>query len=144
MSTTWNGGYPKEVEYDNQGNLTRDGHGTTYEPSNGELSFPMTVGKSWDFHHVRRFTVGTLDVSGHSEIVAFERVQVTAGSFDAYKVTSHGVNSKQLDRSYSAPFTETYWYAPSVKRIIKSEYALYLNHQAWTQTKDLSAFSLAP
>ena len=97
-----------------------------------------------DAHHVRRFTGGTIDVSGDGEIVAFERVQVPAGSFDAYKIVSRGVNAKQLDRSYSAPFTETYWYAPSVKRIIKSEYALYLNRQARTQTKELSAFSLAP
>ena len=105
----------------------------------------MTVGKSWDFHHVRRFMLGTIDVSGHDEIVAFERVQVSAGSFDAYKIVSHGVNEKQLDRLYSAPFTETYWYAPSVKKVIKSDYALYLNHQALlTRTSELSAFSLAP
>ena len=97
-----------------------------------------------DAHHVRRFTGGTIDVSGDGEIVAFERVQVPAGSFDAYKIVSRGMNAKQLDRLYSAPFTEIYWYAPSVKRIIKSEYALYLNRQARTQTKELSAFSLAP
>jgi hypothetical protein len=144
MSSTWNGGPPKEVDYDNQGNLTRDGNGTTYEPSNGDLSFPMTVGKSWDFHNVRHFTGGTLDVSGHDKIVAFEQVQVPAGSFDAYKIESRGVNAKQLERLYSAPFTYTYWYAPSVKRIIKSEFTLYLNHQAQTQTKELRAFSLAP
>ena len=116
MSSSWNGGPPKEVHYDNQGNLTRDGNGTTYEPSNGTLSFPMTVGKSWDFHHVRRFTVGSIDVSGHDEIVAFERIQVPAGSFDAYKIVSHGVNATQPGRLYDAPFTETYWYAPSVKK----------------------------
>jgi hypothetical protein len=144
MSSSWNGGPPKEVDYDNQGNLTRDGNGTTYEPSSGNLSFPMTVGKGWDFHLVLRSTGGTVDVSGHDEIVAFERVQVPAGSFDAYKIVGRGVNAKQLERLYSAPFTETDWYAPSVKRIIKSEYALYLGHQARTQTKELSSFSLPP
>lgn len=144
LSSSWNGGPPKEVDYDNQGNVTRDGNGTTYEPSAGVLSFPMTVGKSWDSHHIRRFTSGTLDVSAHDEVVAFERVQVPAGSFDAYKIVSRGTNAKQLERLYSAPFTATYWYAPSVKRIIKSEHALYLNHQALTQTVELAAFSLAP
>lgn len=145
LSTSWNGGAPKEVHYDNQGNLTRDGNGTTYEPSDGHLCFPMAVGRSWDFHHVRRFTLGTIDVSGRAEIVAFERVQVPAGSFDAYKIVSHGVNAKQVDRLYSAPFTETYWYAPSVKKVIKLEYALYLNHQrVLTRTSELNAFSLAP
>ncbi|MEX3686489.1 hypothetical protein AB3X91_07745 [Paraburkholderia sp. BR14263] len=145
MSSSWNGGRQKENHYDSQGNLTRDGNGTTYEPSNGTLSFPMTVGKNWDFHHVRRFTIGTIDVSGHDEIVAFERIQVPAGSFDAYKIVSHGVNARQLDRLYDAPFTETYWYAPSVKKVIKSDYVLYLDHQALlSRTSELSAYSLAP
>ena len=145
MSSSWNGAPPKENHYDSEGNLTRDGNGTTYEPSNGTLSFPMTVGKSWDFHHVRRFTLGTIDVSGHDEIVAFERVQVPAGSFDAYKIVSQGVNTKRLDRLYDAPFTETYWYAPNVKKVIKSDYVLYLNHKALlTRTSELSAYSLAP
>jgi hypothetical protein len=55
------------------------------------------------------------------------------------------VNAKQLDRLYDAPFTETYWYAPSVKEVIKSDYALYLDHQTLlTRTSELSAFSLAP
>jgi hypothetical protein len=124
--------------------MTRDGNGTTYEPSNGYLSFPMTVGKSWDFHHVRRFTSGTLDVSGHAKVVAFERVQVPAGSFDAYKIESRGTNAKQLERLYSAPFTATYWYAPNVKKIIKEDYALYLNHEVQTHNIELAAFTLAP
>lgn len=144
MSSTWNGGAAKEVDYDSQGNVTRDGNGTTYEPSTGDLSFPLTVGKSWDFHNIRRFTGGSLDVRGTSKVVAFERVTVAAGSFDAYKIKTRGINAKQLERMYSAPFTNTFWYAPSVKRIIKWDYALYLGHEAQIQTKELSAFSLAP
>jgi hypothetical protein len=144
LSSSKNGGPPHEVDFDNQGNLTRVGDEATYEPSLGSLSFPMMVGKSWDSHHVRRFTSGTLDVSAHIEVVAFERVQVLAGSFDAYKIVSRGVNAKQLERLYSAPVTATYWYAPSVKRVVKSDYALYLNHQALTETFELVAFSLAP
>jgi len=144
LSSSWNGGPPKEVDYDNQANMTRDGNGTTYEPSNGYLSFPMTVGKGWDFHHVRRFTSGTLDVSGHAEVVAFERVRVPAGSFDAFKIESRGTNAKQLERLYSAPFRATYWYAPSVRKIIKEDYALYLDHQVQTHNIELAAFTLAP
>ena len=143
LASSWNGGPLKEIDFNNQGNMTRDAGGTTYEPSEESLNFPMTVGKSWDFHHVQRFTGGTLDVSGRDEIVAFERVQVAAGSFEAFKIVSHGVNAKQLERLYSAPFTRTYWYAPSVKKVIKSDYALYLR-PAWTQKSELSAFSLAP
>lgn len=144
LSTSWNGGPPLEMDYDNQGNMTRDAHGTTYEPSNGGLSFPMTVGKSWDFHDVQHSTGGTLDARGHDEVVAFERVQVPAGSFDAFKIVSHGVNAIQRERLYSAPFAATYWYAPSVKKVIKSDFVLYLTHQERTQKNELKAFSLAP
>ena len=143
VASSWNGGPAEEIDWDNQGNTTRDAHGTTYEPSTGILKFPMAVGKSWDVHEVQRFTGGTLDVSSHEEVVAFERIQVAAGLFDAYKVSS-GVNAKQLERLYSAPFTATYWYAPSVKRIVKSNYASYVNHAAQTKITELSAFSLAP
>ncbi|SEA59511.1 hypothetical protein [Paraburkholderia sartisoli] len=106
FSSSRNDGPPHEVDFDNQGNLTRVA-GTTYEPSLGSLSFPMMVGKSRDSHHVKRSTSGTLDISAHVEVVAFEHVQVAAGSFDAYKIVSHGVNSKNLDRLRHAPFTAT-------------------------------------
>lgn len=144
LSSSWNGGPLKEIDFDNQGNMTRDARGTTYEPSEESLNFPMTVGKSWNFHHVQRTADATLEVSGHDEIVAFERVQVAAGLFDAFKIVSHGVNTKLLERLYSAPFTRTYWYAPSVKKVIKSDYSLSLWHRTWTQESELSAFSLAP
>ncbi|BCZ85682.1 hypothetical protein PTKU64_93570 (plasmid) [Paraburkholderia terrae] len=52
---------------------------------------------------------GTLDVRGYAEIVAFERVQVPAVSFDAYKILSHGVNAKPLKRLHTAPFRYAYW-----------------------------------
>lgn len=144
LSASWNGGPLKEIDFNNQGNMTRDAGGTTYEPSEESLNFPMALGKTWDFHHVQHSTGGTLDVSGSDEIVAFERVQVAAGSFDAFKIVSHGINAKQeVERLSSIPFTRTYWYAPSVKKVVKSDYTLYLR-PPFRQTSELSAFSLAP
>lgn len=144
LSSSWNGGPLIEIDLNNQGNMTRDAHGTTYEPSDEGLHFPMTVGQTWDFHHIQRFTGGTLDVSGSDEIVAFERVHVAAGSFEAFKIVSHGINAKQeVERLSSIPFTRTYWYAPIVKKVVKSDYTLYLR-PPFRQTSELSAFSLAP
>ncbi len=144
LSTSWNGGPLKEIDFNNQGNMTRDAAGTTYEPSEESLNFPMTVGKTWDFHHLQRSVGGTLDVSGRDEIVAFEQVQVAAGSFEAFKIVSHGINAKQqVERLSSVPFTRTYWYAPSVKKVIKSDYTLYLR-PSFRQRSELSAFWLAP
>ncbi|QBR04381.1 hypothetical protein [Paraburkholderia pallida] len=144
LSASWNGGPLKEIDFNNQGNMTREAGGATYEPSDESLNFPMTVGKTWNFHHVQHSIGGTLDVSGSDEIVAFERVQVAAGSFEAFKIVSHGINAKQhVERLSSIPFTRTYWYAPIVKKVIKSDYTLYLK-PAFTQKSELSAFSLAP
>ena len=144
LSTSWNGGPLKEIDFNNQGNMTRDAAGTTYEPSEESLNFPMTVGKTWDFHHLQRSVGGTLDVSGRDEIVAFEQVQIAAGSFEAFKIVSHGINAKQqVERLSSVPFTRTYWYAPSVKKVIKSDYTLYLR-PSFRQRSELSAFWLAP
>jgi hypothetical protein len=143
FSSERNGRPPHEVVFDNQANLTRVGS-TTYEPSLGSLSFPMMVGKSWDSHNIQRFTSGSIDVSIHVEVVAFERVQVAAGSFDAYKIVSRGVNAVQHERLFSAPFRATYWYAPSVKRVVKSEFALYLPGRMQTENFELTDFSLAP
>jgi hypothetical protein len=46
LSSSWDGGPQKEMDLDNQGNLTRDGSGTTYEPNNGYLSFPAFHGRN--------------------------------------------------------------------------------------------------
>lgn len=143
FSSARDGRPPHDLVFDGQGNATRVGN-DTWVPSMGSLCFPMTVGKSWDFHHVHRFDSGSLDVSGHAEVVAFERVQVLAGTFDAFKIESRGVNNKMLERLYSAPFRATYWYAPSVKRVVKSKYALYLKNTAVTDNFELGSFSLAP
>jgi hypothetical protein len=85
-----------------------------------------------------------MDVSIRVEVVAFEPVQVAAGTFSAYKIVSKGFNAVQLGHLYSAPFRSIYWYAPSVKRIVKSEFALYLTDQTQTEFFELTEFSLAP
>jgi hypothetical protein len=136
-----NGGPSYEVDLNNQGDMFRSGH-TTWEPAIGWLSFPMMVGKSWDFHDLKRTTSGTRDTDEVVKVVAFERVQTRAGTFDAYKITIRGVSAGHLGGGRAVQIHSTYWYAPSVKAIVKSE-------AGWSgsgsdETNDLTAFSLAP
>jgi hypothetical protein len=49
FSSSRNGRPPNEVDFDNQGNLTRVGN-ETWEPSEGSLRFPMMVRESWHSH----------------------------------------------------------------------------------------------
>jgi hypothetical protein len=136
-----NGGAPYEAVFDSQGCLTRSGN-TTYEPSLGSLSFPMMVGKSWDSHWVVRNSSGSHENDAHMRVEAFERIEVAAGSFDAFKIAMRGISVWTQTGLSQAPWTATYWYAPSVKRVVKSEYSQI----RWGGSADfeMSAFSLAP
>jgi hypothetical protein len=136
-----NGGPSYEVDLNNQGDMFRSGH-TTWEPAIGWLSFPMMVGKSWDFHDLKRTGSETRDTDEVVKVVAFERVQVRAGTYDAYKIVIHGVSARHLGGGRAAQIHSTYWYAPSVRAIVKSE-------AGWSgggsdETNELTAVSLAP
>jgi len=95
-----------------------------YDPNLGRFSFPLQVGKKWN---------GTADkmlfsngkhgkFSFKGEVVSFEKITVPAGTFDAYKVVLT-VDAITSDEDANIGHTiETHWYAPSVKREVKSEY----------------------
>jgi hypothetical protein len=136
-------GPPIEMAFNSQGDVIRDG-GSTYDPAKGLLDFPLTVGKSWDVRHIRHWNTGWNQVvSAHATVEAFENVQVSAGSFEAYKIVVHGLNKGKLGGSASR-FDMTYWYAPSAKRIVKYvyEWTNYLHLENYTY--ELAAYSLAP
>ncbi|MGD0230626.1 MAG: hypothetical protein ABSC19_09735 [Syntrophorhabdales bacterium] len=94
-----------------------------YNPYLKELTFPLSVGKKWDGSadkmlfsngkHGKFFFKG--------EIVAFEKVTVPAGTFDAYRINVV-LDATGTDEDVNIGNTvETYWYAPSVKRYVKLE-----------------------
>ena len=143
FSDSINGGTPYEADCDNQGSSTRKGT-STYEPNIGWLRFPMTVGKSWDARYLLRYPGGSIDVIQHVEVVAFERVQVPAGSFDAYRLVVSGLRKSHVGGGRALHFSATYWYAPSVKLIFKTEYKSYPYGGIDTSTSELVAISLAP
>lgn len=136
-------GPPLEIDLNSQGDVISDG-GSTYDPAKGLLDFPLTVGKSWDIRHIRHWTSGWNQVvSAHATVEAFENVQVSAGSFDAYKIVVNGLNKGKLGGPASR-FDITYWYAPSAKRIVKYVYQWtnYLHLENYTY--ELTAYSLVP
>jgi hypothetical protein len=143
MSKTIKGGRPSELDFDEQGCVTRT-NSTTYEPSLGSLSFPMTVGKTWDSHWIVRDSNGAHETDAHVQVEAFERVEVAAGSFDAFKIAMRGVSAWNETKLSQAPWVATFWYAPSVKRVVKSIAEFYQYHSSRTETYELSEFSLVP
>ena len=85
---------------------------------------PLQVGKKWDGVADKRLFSngkhGKFNLKG--EVVSFEKVTVSAGTFDAYKVVLT-IDAASTDEDANIGNTvATFWYAPSVKREIKSEY----------------------
>jgi hypothetical protein len=88
------------------------------------LSFPLEVGKAWTYvnDYVLKDT-GTEGQQKYSVVVlAYEKVRVPAGEFDAFKLEAKGSFS---GRSHAGPVSgsssRTYWYAPAARAIVKEE-----------------------
>lgn len=88
------------------------------------LSFPLEPGKRWryssDWVFKAKGSKGstTVEVS----VVGHEKVTVPAGEFDAFKLVSKGALSgtSPINSQYAGETTETYWYAPTARAIVKS------------------------
>ena len=94
-----------------------------YSPNLKELAFPLEVGKKWNGTADKMLFAngkhGKFSLKG--EVVAFEKITVPAGTFDAYKINVV-LNASGTDEDANIGNTvESYWYAPSVKRYVRLE-----------------------
>ena len=82
-------------------------------PHNGELSFPLFVGKSWtaSYFYEDHQRQKSWDILARWKVEAFEDVQVPAGRFKAFRLKSSPGQNNSV--------TATLWYAPELKMIIK-------------------------
>lgn len=88
------------------------------------LAFPLEVGKRWQYTNDWLFKPkgsrgsSAIDVS----VVAFEKVTVPAGEFEAFKLasTERLSGTSPIGSRYDGETTRTYWYAPSARAIVKS------------------------
>jgi hypothetical protein len=126
ISNTSRGRTAREEDYDSMGRLTRNGD-VAYEPSLDSVRFPMSVGMSWQGNYQIVSDESTKAVTAEVSVDGAEIIHVQAGDFFAFRLISHGViasiqKSKFKDQQ---SFERTYWYAPSVKRVVKSETKTY-------------------
>jgi hypothetical protein len=149
FSNTSHGGTSHEEVYDAMGRLTRNGD-VAYEPNLDSVRFPMSVGMSWEANYQIVSDASTKAVTAQVSVDGAGIIHVQAGDFFAFRLISHGViailhKSKFRDQK---SFERTYWYAPSVKRVVKSETKTYAiaakqTGQA-TETSELVNYSFAP
>ena len=93
-----------------------------YDPPLQILSFPLTVGKKWsqsgDKQVLSNGKHGSYNLRG--EVQAFEKVTTPAGTFDAYKVVLTIDATSNDEDANVGHTTDTEWYAPALKRYVKS------------------------
>ena len=88
------------------------------------LAFPLAVGKRWHYVNDWLFkptsSLGRSTVDAH--VVAYEKIAVPAGDFDAFKI--HSVEklsgTSPAGNHLAGEITRTYWYAPAARAIVKS------------------------
>ncbi len=104
------------------------------------LSFPIQVGKKWEFK-----TAWQNKVSGSKgstqmdvEVKSQERIKVAAGEFDAYRLEANGYMN--LAGGNNRRVNVIYWYAPQAKAIVRMEW----NDRFDDYVSELIEFTPAP
>ena len=105
----------------------RSGGATTakYDPHWLHFSFPLEAGKRYERNLVSTTRGGARTTRWQlkAQVIGAESVTTAAGTFDAVKIVIEGTfNAEEGARRWSGSRTETVWYAPAVKRHVRSEY----------------------
>ena len=115
------------------------------ESNSKALSFPLEVGKHWRYASNWVFKAKGSNGSTIVDVtvIGYEKVTVPAGEFEAFKLASKGSlhGTSPINSQYSGETTETYWYAPTARAIVKS---VRHNPYLGTSTVELVAFQLRP
>lgn len=99
-----------------------------WEPYNPEYKFPMNVGDSWN----QKFRFSKTNGASFSslvqvKVVAFEKVVVPAGTFDAFKIV-RDIETRSTDSDANIIKGHIIaWYAPSAKKLVRAESITFAN-----------------
>ncbi|WP_295952666.1 hypothetical protein [Rhodoferax sp.] len=140
---------------------------------NRPLAFPLTVGKTWNLDYTEQHpNKGHKTETFHNKytVIGYESIQVPAGTFNALKIEAEGRWEAEIEPSQStlattqamqnttvavAQVTKTlaatatgrtykaFWYAPEVKRFVRTEEEYYSNGGIRNEryTSELEAFT---
>jgi hypothetical protein len=107
-----------------------------------QLSFPLAIGKSWSYTtHAEFKDQGgvTSRIDAGVTVAAYEKVTVRAGQFDAFKIEAKG--KWEGAGTGAVDFTDSYWYAPSARAIVKQ---VYWDSRFGERVLELASFKLQP
>jgi hypothetical protein len=109
------------------------------------LAFPLAVGNRWQYESEWEFKPKNSRGKAAVDVVvmAYERVTVPAGEFDAFKLAARESLSgtSPIGSQYAGETKRTFWYAPAARAIVKS-----VSHNPYLgpSTVELVAFDLRP
>lgn len=102
-----------------------------FDPAASNLRFPFRPSDKWA-HEAKVLNKAT-GMTSHSKhevtVVGREKISVSSGTYDAYKLIQEGYSTLNpgITSGRTTAFTRTYWYAPSVKSIVKMSLAAGAN-----------------
>ena len=123
--------------------------GVLDSPRNAEsnpapLRFPLSVGQRWQYtsNWVSKIRNATGSANYTVAVVAYERIRVPAGDFDAFRIESKAdMQGTAINVQLDADLDAIYWYAPAARAIVKS---ISTNPYTGTATVELVSYRLQP
>nr|WP_297785819.1 hypothetical protein [uncultured Allomuricauda sp.] len=93
-------------------------------------NWPLHVGKKWKYQSEWENNEGTTGKTSQDvEVVSFEKLNVAAGTYRAFKIEYKGIVTNS--RGFKGEMTDIWWYAPELKTYIKhvneDGYGVYVN-----------------
>lgn len=112
----------REMVLDTDMGLILTASGSRFAPAARTLKFPLEVGATWESKsEVSLPDGGKSRISSDNKVVGIEKIRTPAGEFEAYKIeTRGGVQGVTWNGFFRV--VQTQWYAPSVQRVVRTEY----------------------
>jgi carboxypeptidase C (cathepsin A) len=108
----------------------------------GAFKFPMAIGNK---HEIKKLPWG--DGKGYNdadcEVKEPEKITTPAGTFDTLRIECSGFQTRVFEGIFNGSYKETLWYAPLVKRSVKSYFENRSNRGINTkQTTELVSYKV--
>lgn len=91
------------------------------------IQFPLSIGKQYPV--IETWPDGSGITRLEAKVEAIETITVPAGTFEAWRFSISGTWESDKDPDLRGTTKGNYWYAPAVKRMIKSDIKAYRNGQ---------------
>lgn len=112
----------REIAMDPELGTLVSGNGSRFSPAARTLKFPLEVGATWEMRSdVTLADGGRSRFSIENKVAGIEKVRTPAGEFEAFRVESRG-GVQGLSWNGYFRVVQTQWYAPSVQRVVRTEY----------------------